>query len=292
MGPDDRWTSARLTVDHGQPIELWSRGPSTGPLLVVLPGPGGLAGWADGLLPELTRRFRVVSWRRGRPAALSRAQAVAEVDAVVRHARSATWIGLAWSSSASTLLHAVSAVPGALAAIGLQPLLGTPPRPGPGHRRTRNLLLAAQRHPRAAGVALRAGAGLPIPRWWLRHLGPTSPTLRREDRIRLVRELDPATLAAATGEILSVLARPARSTPRPTIPTLLLSGRRDPLAPPAVCRYLRQAAGPVTLHEVPLASGLLPIEFAPYILLHIEAFLLEHGSWPHVMHPAAAPGIE
>jgi pimeloyl-ACP methyl ester carboxylesterase len=75
--------------------------------------------------------------------------------------------------------------------------------------------------------------------------------------------------------------------PNVAVPTLLITGARDPLTPPRIAESLVTELPRGELTVIPDGSHYAPIEFPELINLRIEKFLLEQGYAPKIADDAA-----
>ncbi len=273
----------------GAELAFCEVGGGEGVPLVVVNGPGASAGTWDGLFEEFGARHRIVTWDyRGfydspepdDPAKLSPESMARDRDALLRDRGIERAVFISWSLGTQVALEFYRFQPHFFA--GLVSVNGTYAHPFRPSRVSgalsplgilRAVLPGRDEALRAAvDLLARRPAMLDVAKR-LRLVSPALPDSTFLELAASFASLNPRTYT----DLLRQFARHDGEDVlrRLRCPTLFFAGRRDPLVPSVFSLYMAAQVRDAELCVIPIASHYIPIEFAEYLNLRIEAFLSE-----------------
>jgi len=260
------------------------------PALVIVNGPGADVRAWRGLIEEFHTRFRIISWDyRGffrseppkDPSTLGPRGHAHDLAEVLDHLEVPSAVFIGWSLGVQVLLEfyrdhpeRVEAIVSVNGTFG-RPFDLTPETTGRSQLRWLSKQLRGRQDLLQLGVRFlkRTPQAFNV----ARRLGWISTAVDRDRFVDIARAFayqDHNVYGAMLDQFHEHDAEDVLSAI--TCPTLLFAGQRDPLVPPDYTAYMDRVIPHAELLVIPIASHYIPIEFAEYLNLRIEAFLDEH----------------
>ncbi len=258
--------------------------------VIIANGPGAdLHAWR-GLIDEFGDRLRLITWDyrglfRSAPFPLGEAASVRrltdDAEDLLDHLGIERAVFLSWSLGTQVHLELHRRRPDTFAAfVAVNGACGTPFRFAPSARPASPLrvvgeVLRRQGHRLQRGVSLlREQPGL---LGVARALRLVSPALQRDAFLELAGAFADLDHAAYSSLLRGFAVHDAADQlDELRCPTLFVAGRRDPIVPAAFSEHMAERVEQSELLEIPIASHYIPIEFAEYLNLKLEAFFDAH----------------
>lgn len=281
-------TGSFASFDHTQ-IAYARAGGGSGTPIVIVNGPGAEIHSWSGLIAEFGARHPIITWDyRGFFGSQTPADLVSlgpegharDLDALLDHLGIGRAVFLSWSLGTQVALEFYRRRPNAFAGlISVNGTFGHPFRISrsagalstlgmlravlPGREELlRSMVNTVEQHPEILDYAKR-----------LRLVSPALPKARFLELAGAFASLNSATY----NELLRRFAAhdAEEVLRRIRCPALFFAGRRDPLVPAIFSIYMAAQTRNAELCIIPIGSHYVPIEFAEYLNLRIEAFLGE-----------------
>lgn len=270
--------------------EMNRTGSEDAPVLAIVNAPGATIDAWQQLATSFSTGWRVVGWEyRGLhgmpvgddPRRLGARGHADDLLALLDQIGASRAVLLAWALGTIVALDAASRSPGRVRA--LVALNGVPGRPFGVNQpvRATGLRRVHEQLPMRADLVREGVQQLRrFPR--LLRIAETArllaPSIDREAFLSLASafaSLDPLRYAEVVERIAAVDHTP--TLPHLGFPILLLAGRRDPMIPAAFSERMAELAPNAECSIIPIASHYLPVEFAEYIELRVEDFLVRRA---------------
>lgn len=278
-----------VSAFDGTQLAVFEAGGGPGIPIVIVNGPGADVHAWHGLIDEFGTHHRVVTWDyrgfygSGQPADLSTLSPEGhanDLTAVLMHLGIEKAVFVSWSLGTQVLLEFYRRNSARFAGmVSVNGTFGHPFRPSrtsgalsplgllravlPGRDEIlRNAVTLIEKRPQLLDYAKRLHLVSPsLPESTFLELASSFAGLNTRNYTELLRRF-----AAHDGE--DVLRRIR-------CPALFFAGRRDPFVPSIFSFYMAAQVRDSELCVIPIASHYIPIEFAEYLNLRIEAFLAE-----------------
>ncbi len=287
MHPRIRHHSFR-SVD-GLRIDYQTVGPKDVPTIVLVNGPGAnIYAWRE-VVDAFAPRFRIVAWdyrgffrseRPLDPGALGPSDHLRDLERLIEVAEVEHAVFVSWSLGTQIQLELYRRRPELFRAfVAVNGSCGHPfDGPGDDAPRTRfqQALTLTRRGVTIGGVD--ALARNPLLLSVAKRLGIVSPVLAHERFLEIAAGFADQDVEAFASMVRELAAHDATDVLEDIVcPTLFVAGLRDPLIPSAFSEFMAARTPGAELLVIPIASHYIPVEFAEYLNLKLDAFLDEYA---------------